>query len=159
MSTPDSAELWLGRIFDGLGPYLQALSEGEISFDGEELNDDIVIFCETFFEELFNTEFGYEAGSPSAENKRWAVWKRVKLESTGNRPELCALIVYFEKLCDLWPDIKQASYAEAPLGFVYLFHEGYILPLLERIHAWAIKAQLSAAVRAQQAADLLESAI
>jgi hypothetical protein len=47
------------------------------------------------------------------------------------------LITWFEKLCDIYPNVLALGYGMPSKQVFFDFHENYLLPLLDRVSAWA----------------------
>jgi hypothetical protein len=96
----------------------------------------VLVFCQNFFLQFFEGELSEEITSIDADAKRKAVRIRKKL-TKGNTPEeIVLLITWFEKLCDIYPDILAATYGGSYVGFKKFLTDD--LPtLLERCVSWA----------------------
>ena len=101
----------------------------------------IVVFCQTFFQQFFATEFEYEIEAVDQESKREAARLRVEAAKADTHKEALALVRSFEDLCDMWPDVLGFTYGGVSSEF-RRFHVKYVPTLLDRITRWAASAGL-----------------
>jgi hypothetical protein len=135
-------------VFDILAEYVAAsLREA----DDEMAITAAIAFCENFFAQFFPGAAGVEIQTISLRTKFIAVQVRRKLKAANEAKETILLITWFEKLCDIYPDVVSMGYgATSPAGNEQL--QKYMATLLRRIAAWATAKGLELiAVRAKEA--------
>lgn len=146
------------ELFDRVEEYADSLQE---VFDQEDDEEDlqlesstsIIVFCENFFAQFFRSTLGTRITSLDQAAKIRAVKARLGLPKNGRYRSKRRLIVQFEKLCDMWPDIQGHGYSGSNAARTE-FNLVYIPKLLERITTWATDAdQLEVAERAREATE------
>lgn len=123
------------KLFLLLERYANALSRGEVEPEGE-LRPEVVTFCVNFFQQFLQNVVGLEITGIDDESKAAAIRRRLELgQETRTRP-IRSLIVMFQDLCDMWPDLVEGTYdtSESPFR---RFHKIYMPRLLKRIEDWA----------------------
>lgn len=147
-------------LFDLLNDYAAAIERGE--FDPTRSlawTSPALTFCENFYAQFFQRELGEMITGFSLSNKRIAVRARLAVRATSPAATI-QLITWFEKLCDIHPNVLALSYGGgSPVGFRD-FHANYLMTLLRRIRAWAeAKAYRALEERSQDALTALERAL
>ncbi len=146
------------ELFDRVEEYADSLQE---VFDQEDDEEDlqlesstsIIVFCENFFAQFFRSTLGTRITSLDQAAKMRAAKARLGLPRHGRYRSERRLIVQFEKLCDIWPDIQGHGYSGATAARTE-FNLVYIPKLLKCITAWATAAdELEVAERAREAAE------
>lgn len=146
------------ELFDRVEEYAESLQEVFNQEDDEEdleleSSTSIIVFCENFFAQFFRDTLGTRITSLDQAAKMRAAKARLGLPSDSRYRSKRRLIVQFEKLCDMWPDIQGHGYSGSTVARTE-FNLVYIPKLLERITAWATCAgQLEVAERAREAAE------
>lgn len=147
-------------LFDLLDDYAAAIERGEIDPTRSlAWTSPALTFCENFYAQFFQKEVGQEITGFSLSNKRIAVRARLAVRATSPAATI-QLITWFEKLCDIHPNVLALSYGGgSPIGFRD-FHANYLMVLLQRIRTWAeARAYRALAERAQSASTALGRAL
>src|SRR5437764_556673 len=97
-------------LFQRVGDYAAQLGKSGLSTKSPlKQNAPIILFCQLFFQQFFDYEFGFALESVDQDTKQAVVALRIEHEDAA-KPEAVALMRSFEDLCDMWPDV---------LGFAY----------------------------------------
>jgi hypothetical protein len=115
--------------------YAKDLGKREVKPE-EGLAPELPEFCQEFFQQFFESQVGLEITTIDAAAKRSAIRSRLRLGDDKSTLPVRRIILMFQDLCDLWPDISQDIYwtSESPLG---QFHRNFMPRLLRRIVEWA----------------------
>lgn len=122
-------------LFLDLESYAHELGQG-LHKPGDELASKIVNFCTAFFRQFLKYEVGLEDIRFDEESKEAAVQQRLRLEQEEFTRPVADLLLMFQDLCDLWPDLMQESYEGSESSF-RRFHRSYLPRLLESIERWS----------------------
>jgi hypothetical protein len=145
-------------LFDLLDEYSAAIVAGEVT-SGRRVatSSKIIIFLQSFFEQLFASCFALQLEAFDDESKRMSVELRHGRDVTEKlRPVVSA----FEEVCDLYPDIIGASYGGGSEATFRRFHKRYLPRLLRSAAAWANGAdERDLAARITESAQAYNSAI
>lgn len=126
------------KIFDFIDDFARKIRGGNPTPSTVVVQTDgIVVFCESFFDQLFVRVLGASITGFDPPSKR----KGVALVSreTGplaNSASLRALVTLFESFCDMYQDVIEGSYGAAEITYAR-FHDRYMSRLLDRALAWA----------------------
>jgi hypothetical protein len=120
----------------------------------------IVVFCASFFDQLFAHVLERPIEGFTPESKRAAARLAEELKKDPGQPdELRSLIPLFEKFCDMYSELIGGSYGAGEITYKQ-FHEKYVSRLLARAQAWAEKAKyLDLGARIHAALEAYEGAI
>lgn len=123
------------KLFLLVERYANGLSSGEVAPE-DELAPEVVAFCVNFFQQFLQNEAGLEITGIDDASKEAAIRRRLELGQDKRTLPVRRLIVMFQDLCDMWPDIVEGSYesSESPSR---QFHKIYMPRLLKRIEDWA----------------------
>ena len=124
------------ELFDILDGYVDSLQRGAVNEEEIDDGSPALVFCHNFFAQFFRSVAGVEIQSVDVRGKVVAVRQRRKLKEKGEPPETIQLVTWFEKLCDIHPDVVRMGYGGPPRESLANFHL-YLLRLLQRIAAWA----------------------
>lgn len=145
------------KLFLLLETYANALSRGEVN-PQDELAPEVVTFCINFFQQFLQSVFGLEITGINDQSKRAAIERRLELGPKMRVSPRARLIVMFEDLCDMWPDIAQGTYVGSEASY-RRFHKTYMPRLLQRIEDWATAdGYIEIATRATAAARVFNAA-
>lgn len=145
------------RLFLKLETYADALSRGDVDPEAE-LASEIVTFCVNFFQQFLQGVFGLEITGFNDRSKRAAIERRLELAPELRTSPGARLIVMYEDLCDMWPDIAQGTYVGSEETY-RRFHQVYMPRLLQRIEDWARASEyIEIATRAASAARVFNAA-
>jgi len=122
-------------LFLGLERYARELGQG-LHKPGDELSSKIVNFCTAFFRQFLKYEVGLEDVRFDEDSKEAVVQQRLRLEQEEFTRPVADLLLMFQDLCDLWPDLMQESYEGSESSF-RRFHRSYLPRLLESIERWS----------------------
>ncbi len=149
------------ELFDRVDEYSDEIRE--LIAEGDEADPEvasdtsIIIFCENFFAQFFRS-FGVRLTGLDERARMQAARQRLGLSKKTHQAAR-SLIVQFEKLCDLWPDLQGRGYTIS-LSHRTEFHLTYLPTLFRRIGAWAEEADFPAiAERVDEAAGYYEDAL
>jgi hypothetical protein len=128
------------RLFDFVDEFAREVDTGTRE-PGEELpkGAQIVVFCQSFFDQLFAKVLKHPITGLDPESKRKAARLAEELKVKGVSPELRRLIVLFEGFCDLYAEVVDGSYGAETITYRQ-FHEKYMVRLLDRAWTWAVHA-------------------
>jgi hypothetical protein len=122
------------KLFDFVTKYAGQIKSGQVNTKGALKKETaIVYFASNFFLQFFKNVLDTRIISVDAQAKAQAVDLRTSL--TNHQAEK-QLIVQFERLVDIWPDILGAGYGGSEIDYQD-FHRRYVPRLLNRIAAWA----------------------
>jgi predicted nucleotidyltransferase len=119
-------------LFLELESYAHELGQG-LHKAGDELSSSIKNFCTTFFRQFLQDEVGLEDVRVDRESKAAVVQQRRRLEQEGLTRPVAEVLLTFEDLCDLWPDL---NYVVSESSF-QRFHWDYLPRLLESVERWS----------------------
>jgi hypothetical protein len=125
------------ELFDVLIEYAKDLADGKFKPARLASTSPALTFCDNFYAQFFQNELGREITSFDGEAKKLAVQCRLEVKDKGGLASTIQLITWFEKLCDLYPDVLALGYGAGTKTEFLKFHNEYLLPLLERASAWA----------------------
>jgi hypothetical protein len=123
------------RIFLLLERYARHLQAGQVGTAAEP-RAEVVTFCVNFFQQFLHNVAGVEITGINDESKVAVIARRLELEADPAAGAVRRLMLMFQDLCDLWPDISQGTYWESEASFRQ-FHKVYMPRLLMRIEDWA----------------------
>lgn len=123
------------RLFSYLEKYATDLGKGQVGTD-DPISEELVTFLEHFFQQFLESEADLEITGIDSESKAAVIARRYQLPRDPHVDTKRRLMVSFQELCDIWPDISQASYWRSDLLF-QRFHLIYLPRLLRRIEEWA----------------------
>ena len=136
------------RLFLLIERYANALSGGEVRPE-DRLAPQVVAFCVNFFQQFLQNEVGLEITGIDDQSKVAAIRRRLELGQDASTLPIRRLIVMFQDLCDMWPDIVEGGSYDVPESPFAQFHKVYMPRLLKRIEDWA---------RAREYSDIANSA-
>jgi hypothetical protein len=147
-------------LFDILTEYATTLAQESFERDERETAQPL-IFCVNFYAQFFANIGGFQITSIDNDARLASVAALRRVKKKGASTEVVRLFTWFEKLCDIYPDVVRAGYGEdIDDGLWENFHSGYLLTLLTRIVAWAEAAKLpDVEQRAKQALSACEQAV
>jgi hypothetical protein len=100
----------------------------------------IVVFCESFFDQLFAQVLDCPITGFDPTSKRKASRLAAGLAGPlAGSPNLRALVALFEGFCDMYLDVIKGSYGSSEITYLR-FHDNYMQRLLKRALAWAKEA-------------------
>ncbi len=135
------------NLFDIIIEYSQKATAKKVPVENSlRRTSPLLTFCQNFYAQFFQNVLRHEITSIDPRAKRDAVRIRRELKRAGEAEQTIRVITWFEKLCDIYPDILALGYASRGYGF-HDFHQSYMIPLLERILAWAEAKSLSSMER------------
>ncbi len=95
----------------------------------------LLTFCQNFFAQFFQNVLQQEITSFDMDAKRAAVRLRRGLGKSGDTGGSIPLVAWFERLCDIYPDVLALGYG-APIGGYRSFYDSYMKTLLTRVVVW-----------------------
>jgi hypothetical protein len=122
-------------LFDVLVDYAQKVERGELK--AIAATPHALVFCENFYAQFFQNVVGQEIKGFNLENKKLAVRARLVLKKKRSAAATIQLITWFEKLCDIYPNVLALGYGGGSKISIQDFHRNYLGTLLTRIAAWA----------------------
>jgi hypothetical protein len=133
------------KLFDVLIEYAQGVESGQIH-PAKSLAETspALTFCESFYAQFFQNELRLRITSFDNESKKAAVALRMNLKKKRTPRAVIQLITWFEKLCDIYPNVLALGYGGGSKLSFYDFHANYLVVLLSRILAWANAGKSSA---------------
>jgi len=145
------------KLFVLLENYANALNRGDVDPE-KELASEIVTFCVSFFQQFLQSVVGLEITGINDQSKRAAIERRLELGPELRTSPRARLIIMYEDLCDIWPDIAQGTYVGSEASY-RRFHKTYLPRLLQRIQDWAkADGYTEIAARAAAAAQVFNAA-
>jgi len=133
MSLPIAPEL-----FDVLTEYANNIAQGKVKATPSlGATSPALTFCENFYSQFFQNRLRKPIEHINLAAKQSAVRLRLELKETKAPLAVIQLITWFEKLCEIYPNVLALSYGVASKFAFFDFHENYLLTLLERTAAWA----------------------
>jgi len=124
------------ELFDLVIKYAAEIEQGKVRIASPlHRSTAIIAFCQNFFGQFFENQFGLQITKIDQETKAQAVGIRLAQSGKGNGP-LRQIIAQFEKLADTWPDVIGSGYGGVPSD-IKSFHREYMPRLLDRILTWA----------------------
>lgn len=122
------------KLFDFVTTYADQIRSGQVNTKGALKKETAIVhFASNFFLQFFKNVLHKQITSVDTQAKLQAVDLRTGL--AGHEAEK-QLIVQFERLVDIWPDILGAGYGGSESDYLD-FHIRYVPRLLTRISAWA----------------------
>jgi hypothetical protein len=123
------------KLFDSLDEYILQLDGDEaITDDVVPETSPVIVFVENAFAQFFENEVGSEIKGFDDKSKRRAT--RLRSSKKDLSKQARALIVLYKQFCDIYDDVRSASYVGQAL-VLEEFHKKLIVRLLERIRALA----------------------
>lgn len=156
MTSPVSAGL-----FDILLAYANDITSGKvIPSKSRASTSPALTFCENFYAQFFQNELGSEIQTFGPESKKDAIRLRLRLTASNEHTETIQLITWFEKLCDIYPNVLALGYGGGTSAAFVRFHKEYLIMLLERICAWAaVSGYQDVKDKSEQALSALKEAL
>lgn len=149
------------RLFEMLTDYTKAIKKGEVALDA---TSPALNFCVNFYAQFFQNRLGRPIEHFDRAAKEAAVGILLAQKEANGPASVILLITWFEKLCEIYPDVLALSYGAASKTVFFDFNK-YLLTLLERISAWAKaepepdQPQLDLQQRAEASLDALREAL
>jgi len=126
------------QLFDLLVDYAKDIEAGKIkSTPTLASTAPAPTFCENFYAQFFQNVIGHEIKTFNSKTKRDAVRLRLQMKEKKAPAATIQLITWFEKLCDIYPNVIALGYGGGTTASFLDFHKDYLLLLLDRIAAWA----------------------
>lgn len=126
------------QLFDLLIEYGQNIEQGTVKATSSLASTSPALtFCENFYAQFFQNAIGQEITSFNRETRKAAVRLRLEIKEKKGPLTTVQLITWFEKLCDIYPNVLALGYGGGTRTAFLEFHKNYLLILLERISAWA----------------------
>jgi hypothetical protein len=122
------------KLFLLLDRYAKDLEAGSVTGSAEPRSE-VVTFCVNFFQQFLHNVAGIEITGINDESKATVIRRRLELGAGSPDDAVKRIMLMFQDLCDLWPDISQGTYWESEASFRQ-FHKVYIPRLLTRIADW-----------------------
>jgi hypothetical protein len=94
-------------------------------------------FCENFYAQFFQNELGQEITTFNQQTKTAAVRLRLQLKKKRTPKSTIELVTWFEKLCDIYPNVLALAYGGGSRITFVDFHANYLITPLVRGAAWA----------------------
>ncbi len=156
---PTSSPIEL-TLFDFVDEFAQQIQMGSPTpLEVVTVSSGIVVFCESFFDQLFAHVLDCPITGFDPESKRAASRLAEEMKGAETSTELRALVALFEKFCDMYLDVIKGSYGAAEITY-RRFHQTYMRRLLDRAGRWAEQASHSdLAARIAQARNAYDQAI
>lgn len=104
----------------------------------------LVVFCQNFYLQFFQNELQLQITGLNPGNKAKAVRCRLAPRDPPLPAATISLVKWFERLCDIDPDLRASRYDDANSPAVPDFLFNYLPTLLQRALAWAQARQLVA---------------
>jgi hypothetical protein len=126
------------ELFDVLSQYAKDIEQAKVKQTRYLASTSPALtFCENFYAQFFQNRLGKVIERFSLEQKKAAVRIRLEIKDKNGSQVIIRLITLYEKLCDIYPDVLALGYARASKATFLDFHNNYLLPLLDRVAAWA----------------------
>lgn len=123
------------QLFDLLDEYVESIrSGGAGATQSVRGSSRVIVFLQSFYEQLFAYCFDLELQAFDDESKRLVVEMRHGREVPNG---LIPIVSDFELLCDLYPDIIGASYGGGSTATFQRFHRRFLPHLLRSVAAWS----------------------
>lgn len=122
-------------LFDVLVAYAQQVQRRELN--AVAATAFAITFCENFYAQFFQNVVQVEIKGFNRENKQLAVRARLALKKKRASTKTIQVITWFEKLCDIYPNVLALGYGGGTKQSLQEFHRSYLGALLKRIAAWA----------------------
>src|SRR5262245_52712458 len=90
-------------LFDVLVEYAQKVQRGELK--AADATSFALVFCENFYAQFFQNVVQLEIKGFNLPNKKLAVGARLALKKKRAAASTIQLITWFEKLCDIYPNV------------------------------------------------------
>ncbi len=129
------------ELFDVLTDYTKDIEAGKIKETPTLASTSPALtFCENFYAQFFQNVAGREITGFNNDTKKEAVRIRLRMKKAKTPktpPATIQLITWFEKLCEIYPNVLALGYGGGSTVAFIGFHKDYLLVLLERTAAWA----------------------
>ena len=125
-------------LFDFVDEFARGL-EGGVPEGSDSVvdNSTVVMFCESFFDQLFASVLHCPITGFDTRSKHKAARLAEKSRTaTPLSQELRKLVSLFESFCDMYQDVIKGSYGAGEITYSK-FHQKYMSRLLERAELWA----------------------
>ncbi len=158
MPTSSPIELTLFNFVDEFAFQITSGTPGPL----EEVADSssIIVFCESFFDQLFAHALDCPITGFDPDSKRKAARLAEELKGDAQTSlELRALVALFESFCDMYLEVIKGSYGAAKITYTR-FHQNYMRRLLDKAQKWAEQAPYpDLALRITQASSIYTQAV
>jgi hypothetical protein len=144
------------ELFTELGKY--ASEHGSDDGINDLIASEILTFCQTFFQQFLRNVVRLEITGINDKAKEAAIRRRISLEKQQAPLPVRQLILMFQDLCDMWPDIVLGAYVHSESLFRE-FYASYIPQLLIQIHEWAQTGHFTELVEATSSAVIAFDAL
>jgi len=122
--------------------------------------DKLIVCCDNFFLQFFQNHLKAPITGIDASNKAKAIRVRLQPRTQALPVTTLALVKWFERLCDIEPDLKALSYDEDDNPALPDFLRNFVPTFLERALAWATAEELAdLAAKIRHARDVYVGAI
>jgi len=126
------------ELFDILSQYAKEIEQGKIKpSPAMGATSPALTFCENFYAQFFQNRLGQKIEHFNLEAKKAAIELRLKIKEANGASTIIQLITWYEKLCDMYPNLLALGYGGGSRATFFDFHNNYLLTLLERASAWA----------------------
>jgi hypothetical protein len=146
------------ELFDLLTNYAKEIEKGKIKPTPTlGSTSPALTFCENFYAQFFQNALKKEIIQFNLEA---AVRLRLEIEDEHGSPAILQLVYWYEKLCDIYPNVLQLGYSVGTKTTFVDFNNDYLLKLLERASKWAAEENYPAIEqKAQKALKELRKAL
>ena len=121
------------ELFDLLPAYAKEMQDGKITVTPSLASTSpAVVFCQNFYLQFFQNRLNKEITRFDSATKKTAVELRLEIKDAHGPRPVILLITWFEKLCDIYPNLLALGYGVATKTIFLDFHNNYLLILLER---------------------------
>jgi hypothetical protein len=126
------------ELFDVLTQYAKDIEQGNVQpTPSLGATSPALTFCENFYGQFFQNRLSQPIEHFDLGAKKTAVRLRLEVKDKNGPPVIIQLITWFEKLCDIYPNVLALGYGVASKAVFFDFHANYLLTLLERVSSWA----------------------
>jgi hypothetical protein len=126
------------ELFDILLDYAAKIKAGKIKPSRRVASTSPALtFCENFYAQFFQNVVGQEIKGFNSDNKKLAIRARLQMKEKGGAVTVIRLITWFEKLCEIYPNVIAIGYGGGSVIVFVNFHKEYLVVLLDRIATWA----------------------
>jgi hypothetical protein len=133
MSAPVAPEL-----FDIVTEYAKAIEQGKIKPTPPMGSTDAALtFCQNFYLQFFQNRLNKAITTFTRAAKEDAIGILLDLKAQGAPSSVIQLITWYERLCEIYPDVLGLGYGVGTKAAFLDFHINYLPTLLERATAWA----------------------
>jgi len=148
------------RLFDILEKYAKDLERGRIKPGRLAVTSPALVFCENFYAQFFQNELAHEIKALTQDAKAEAVRLRLSLKKQRAPRATIQLVTWFEKLCDIYPNVLALAYGGGTKASFVNFHSSYLITLVERAAAWSkTKGYVRIEVKAENTLKTLRRAL